>query len=69
MQVQVPSTIGYNRCGAEAHRAVLKHAVKDGAVGLANGAQVEAPHLHHVLILVVRRDVLQERHIICTPAR
>ena len=32
---------------------ILEHSVEDRAVRLANRPQVEAPHLSHVLILVV----------------
>ena len=48
------------------YRAVVKHAVKDGAVCLPHWAQIEAPHLQQVLVLVVWRHAVQEVHILCS---
>ena len=49
---------------SSSHRAILKHRVKHGAVGLADGPQVEAPHLHHVVVLVVGGDVFEEADVV-----
>lgn len=48
-----------------AHPEILEHAVKDGAVRLADGPQVEAPHVRQILLLVVRRHLRQEVEVIC----
>ena len=53
------------RTRREAHRAILKHVVKHWAVSLSHRAQVEAPHLQQVLVLVVWGHALQEIHILC----
>jgi hypothetical protein len=61
-QVQCPVPI----C---AHRKVLVHPVEYGAVGLADWSEVEASHLRQVLVLVVRRDALQEVDVLCAAQR
>lgn len=52
-----------------AHLEVLEHAIEDGAVGLADGSQVEAPHVGEVLLLIVRRHLRQEVEVVCETHR
>ena len=47
------------------HPAVLEEAIKDRAVGLAHGPQVEAPHLRQELVLVLWGHAGQEVDVVC----